>query len=275
MIGSTQIDENARFLTLSAANPGLEVTLFSEPGKRGPLAGCPAITHTSAMSTRLRRWRRPLILWGLLLGIALPCALTLLFAFVPPPITPLMLIRKIEGEGMERRWIPLAAVSPELIRAVIVAEDARFCRHHGFDWDSLDAAVDTYERGGRLRGASTLSMQTAKNVFLWPSRNFLRKGLEAGFTVLIETLWGKRRILEVYLNVVEWGPGLYGAEMAAQRYFHRPARDLTRRQAAALAAVLPNPRRFSPVTPSRYIQARIQTIDARMGHVPATATICP
>ncbi len=233
------------------------------------------MSHTSAMLTGLRRWRRPLILWGLFLGIALPCALVALFRVVAPPITPLMVIRHIQGAGLERRWIPLEAVSAELIRAVIVSEDAQFCRHHGFDWDSLGDAVDTYERGGRLRGASTLSMQTAKNVFLWPGRSFVRKGLEAGFTVLIEMLWGKRRILEVYFNVVEWGDGLYGAEMAAQRYFHRPARDLTRRQAAALAAILPNPRRFSPLNPSPFIQARIRTIDARMGHIGVPAKICP
>lgn len=221
-----------------------------------------------------RKFRR-LLLWGLLLGVTLPCALVILFRVVAPPITPLMLIRKIEGEGIERRWVPIEAVSPELVRAVIVAEDARFCRHHGFDWDSLGKAVDSYQQGGRLRGASTLSMQTAKNVFLWPGRNFLRKGLEAGFTVLIETLWGKRRILEIYFNVVEWGHGLYGAEAAAQRYFHRSARDLTRHQAAALAAVLPNPRRFSPITPSGFIQSRIHTIEARMGHLPISSKICP
>ncbi|PKU25369.1 monofunctional biosynthetic peptidoglycan transglycosylase [Telmatospirillum siberiense] len=227
------------------------------------------------MQTRFGRWRRPLLMWGLILGLGLPCAMAALFSVVAPPLTPLMVIRRIEGEGMDRRWVPIDAISPELVRAVIVAEDARFCRHHGFDWEAINDAVDTYEEGGRLRGASTLSMQTAKNVFLWPGRNFLRKGLEAGLTVLIETLWGKRRIIEVYLNVVEWGPGLYGAEMAAQRYFHRPARDLTRRQAAALAAILPNPRRFSPVTPSRYIEARIRTIDARMGHIPTNPKICP
>lgn len=233
------------------------------------------MSHTSAMLRSLGRRRRPLLIWGLILGIGLPCALVVLFAFIAPPVTPLMVIRKAEGEGMERRWIPIEAISPELLRAVIVAEDARFCRHHGFDWDSLGEAVDTYERGGHLRGASTLSMQTAKNVFLWPGRNFLRKGLEAGFTVLIEAVWGKRRIFEVYLNVVEWGHGLYGAEMAAQRYFHRSARDLTRYQAAALAAVLPNPRRFSPVAPSPYIRARISTIEARMGRLRVSSKICP
>jgi monofunctional biosynthetic peptidoglycan transglycosylase len=224
---------------------------------------------------QVKRWRRPLILWGLFLGFGLPCALVVLYDVIAPPITPLMLIRKAEGEGLERRWSPIDAISPELLRAVIVSEDARFCSHHGFDWDSLGEAVDTYENGGHLRGASTLSMQTAKNVFLWPGRSFIRKGLEAGFTVLIEALWGKRRIFEIYLNVVEWGHGLYGAEMAAQRYFHRPARDLTRRQAAALAAILPNPRRFSPIAPTPFIQARIRTIEARMGTLHLSSKICP
>jgi monofunctional biosynthetic peptidoglycan transglycosylase len=225
------------------------------------------------MWTRLGKWR--LVIWGMLLSFGLPCTLVILFGVMAPPVTPLMLIRKAEGEGMERRWIPIEAISPHVIRAVMVAEDARFCRHHGFDWDSLGQAVDTYKRGGHLRGASTLSMQTAKNVFLWPGRSFLRKGLEAGFTVLIEALWGKRRILEVYLNVVEWGHGLYGVEAASQRYFHRSARELTPRQAASLAAVLPNPRRFSPVAPSGFIQARIRTIEGRMGHLPASPVICP
>jgi monofunctional biosynthetic peptidoglycan transglycosylase len=227
--------------------------------------------QTPVMFTRLGKWR--LLIWGLLLGAGLPCALAILFRFVAPPVTPLMLIRKVQGEGIERHWIPIEAVSPELVKAVIGSEDAHFCHHHGFDWDSLGKAVDNYERGGRLRGASTLSMQTAKNVFLWPGRNFLRKGLEAGFTVLIEALWGKRRILEVYFNVVEWGHGLYGAEAAARHYFHRSARELTRNQAAALAAVLPNPRRFSPTAPSGFIQSRIRTIEARMARLPSK--ICP
>ena len=220
-------------------------------------------------------WRR-LVIAGAILGLGLPLAFVVLYRVVAPPITPLMLIRKAQGEGLDRRWVPLEAISPALMQAVIAAEDAKFCTHHGFDWQAIDHAIDRYEDGGRVLGASTISMQTAKNVFLWPGRNFLRKGLEAAFTVLIETVWGKRRILEVYLNVVEWGSGLYGAEAAARRYFNKPAKALSAREAAALAAVLPSPRRWSPVRPSGRVEARIRLIAARMRHVMIVGDrICP
>ncbi|MDR3441107.1 monofunctional biosynthetic peptidoglycan transglycosylase [Telmatospirillum sp.] len=221
--------------------------------------------QTVVMPTWLRSHRRKLALWGLSLFCVLPLVLVVLGRFVAPPITPLMLMRMTEGEGWEQRWVPIEAISPELRRAVMTSEDQRFCSHHGFDWIEIDEAAESYRDDGRVRGASTISMQTAKNVFLWPGRNILRKGLEAGFTVLIEALWGKRRILEVYLNVIEWGHGLYGAEAAAQHYFHRPAGALTRHQAAALAAILPNPRRFSPTSPSLFIANRIRIIESRMG----------
>lgn len=224
----------------------------------------------------LRCHRRSLVVGLLLLGLGLPLTAVVLLRFLPPPVTPLMLLRKIEGEGMDRQWVPLSAISPELVRAVIVAEDAKFCTHHGFDWDAIDHAIDRYHEGGRLLGASTISMQTAKNVFLWPGRTFLRKGVEAMFTVLIEQVWGKQRIIEVYLNVVEWGHGIYGAEAAAQRHFHHSAKTLSRREAAALAAVLPNPRGWSPERPGSRVQARIRMVEARMGHVPLPArAICP
>lgn len=219
----------------------------------------------------LKSHGRRLILWGAALGIGLPLAFVVLYRFMAPPVTPLMLIRMAEGEGMERHWVPLRSISPELMRAVVASEDAKFCTHNGFDWDAIDNAIDRYEEGGPVLGGSTISMQTAKNVFLWPGRTFLRKGVEAGFTVLIEQLWGKRRILEVYLNVVEWGHGLYGAEAAANHYFHKPATALTRREAAALAAVLPSPLHWSPVRPSRYVQSRIRTIEARMGQTALAA----
>jgi monofunctional biosynthetic peptidoglycan transglycosylase len=226
-----------------------------------------------AMLAWFRRHRRRLVIGGLFLAIGLPMALVLVFRFLPPLTTPLMLIRRLGGEGIERRWVSLDAMSPNLFRAVIAAEDAKFCQHHGFDWDAIDRAVDRYEDGGRVLGASTISMQTAKNVFLWPDRTFLRKGLEAYLTVLIEQIWGKRRILEVYLNVVEWGHGLYGAEAAALAYFHHPAATLTQREAAALAAVLPSPRRWSAVHPSGHVLARMRMIEARMGSV--SPRICP
>ncbi len=214
----------------------------------------------------LKRHGRRLAAWVVALGFGIPLVLTLAYRFVAPPITPLMLIRMVQGEGLQRHWVSIESVSPMLMRAVVASEDARFCSHHGFDWHAIDHAIDSYEEGGRLLGASTISMQTAKNVFLWPGRNFLRKGLEAGLTVLIEAIWGKRRIMEVYLNVIEWGPGIYGAEAAANHYFHKPALRLTRREAAELAAVLPNPLHWSPIRPDARVEGRIRLIEARMVH---------
>lgn len=190
-----------------------------------------------------------------------------IFRFAPVPITPLMALRMVEGEGLEKEWVELEAISPFLIQAVIASEDSKFCLHSGFDWDAVVNAANRYVDGGKVLGASTISMQTAKNLFLWPGRDFLRKGLEAYFTLGVETLWPKDRIIEVYLNIIEWGPGLYGAEAAAQRYFNKPTLDLTREEAAALAAILPNPRRFSPISPSRATAVRIARIKTFMGQV--------
>jgi monofunctional biosynthetic peptidoglycan transglycosylase len=219
------------------------------------------------MPAWLKRNGRRLLLWAAILVIGVPVVLAALYRFVPPPVTPLMLLRLIEGEGLDHRWVPLDAIAPDLLRAVIAAEDSKFCTHHGFDWDAIDNAIDRYEDGGHILGASTISMQTAKNVFLWPGRTFLRKGVEAGLTVLIETLWGKRRIIEVYLNVIEWGHGIYGAEAAARHYFGKPASALNRHEAAALAAVLPSPLHWSPAKPSRHVTARIRIVAARLGQV--------
>lgn len=213
-----------------------------------------------------RFWRRVFIL-AVVLAVAVPLGLTLLYRIVPPPVTPLMLLRLAEGHDLDKDWRPLAEISPHLRRAVIAAEDAKFCTHWGFDWQAIDNAIDRYEEGGRLLGASTISMQTAKNVFLWPGRTFLRKGLEAYLTLYVEALWPKERILEVYLNIVELGPGLYGAEAAAQVYFGKPASALSGREAALLAAVLPAPLDRSPARPSDYVARRAATIDARADQV--------
>jgi monofunctional biosynthetic peptidoglycan transglycosylase len=195
---------------------------------------------------RLFRWL--LLLTGLFAAVSV--AMVALYRFLPPPATPLMLLRAAQGYGITKTWRPLAAISPHLVRAVIAGEDARFCRHHGFDWEAIDAAWQRYESGrGRLVGASTISMQTAKNLFLWPGRDWPRKALEAWFTLWIETFWSKRRIIEVYLNVVEWGPGIYGAEAAARHSFGRSAAALTAQEAARLAAVLPDPRDRSAARP--------------------------
>jgi len=154
-----------------------------------------------------------------------------------------------------------------VFRAVIAAEDGRFMRHNGIDWRAMEDAMryNRLHKGRKVRGASTITMQTAKNTFLWHGRTYVRKGLEAWFTYMIEALWGKKRILEVYANVIETGHGIYGVEAAARRYFGKSSSDLTRREAAAIAAVLPNPRRWSPAEPTRYIQRRIQWVMGRMG----------
>ncbi len=218
------------------------------------------------MRRRRLPWRR-VARWlaGLLVGV--PLALTLLFRVVPPPATPLMVIRVIQGHGLDKEWRPLDAIAPALRRAVIAAEDAKFCSHWGFDWQAIDNAIDRYEEGGRVLGASTISMQTAKNLFLWPGRLFVRKGLEAYLTLYLEALWPKDRILEVYLNVAEFGPGLYGAEAAARRYFGKPAAALSAHEASLLAAILPAPLERSPARPSAYVAGRAATIAARAGQV--------
>jgi monofunctional biosynthetic peptidoglycan transglycosylase len=198
-----------------------------------------------------------------------------LFRVVPPPATPLMLIRRVEGYGIDKAWRPLERISPNLVRAAMAGEDAKFCEHHGFDWEAIRGAWRRYEDGARgLRGASTISMQTAKNVFLWPGRDWIRKAFEAYFTALIELAWGKERIIEIYLNVVEWGPGIYGAEAAAEFYFHKPAAALSAEEAARLAAVLPDPLKWSPSRPDRYVAGRAAFIRAQMQDLPLATPAC-
>ena len=197
----------------------------------------------------------------------LPTALILVYRFVPPPVTLLMLVRLVEGEGLDKSWRPLERISPHLAQAVIASEDNRFCEHWGFDWKELGGQLDRAMAGKQVRGASTISMQVAKNVLLWPGRDLLRKLLEVPLTPQLELLWGKRRIMEVYLNVAETGPGLYGAEAAAQAYFNKPASALTRREAALIAAVLPNPRVWSPGRPTSYIRQRARVIERRIGQL--------
>jgi monofunctional glycosyltransferase len=203
-----------------------------------------------------------------LAGAALSVVWVTAYLYVAPPLTPLMVIRRaVDGAAMDRRWVPLSAISPNLTRAVIASEDTKFCAHNGFDWDAIANAAEANEDGDRLRGGSTISNQTAKNAFLWPGRSFLRKGVEAWFTFLIEHLWTKRRILEVYLNIIEWGDGTYGAEMAAQTFFDRPAKALSAREAALMAVVLPSPRNWQPNRPTPYIARRADAIRQRMAVV--------
>jgi len=214
-----------------------------------------------------RRGRRGLlaralraIAWGLLAMLLLGVGCVLALRWVAPPTSAFMLAARLaawrDGERDYRthyQWVDLESISPQAALAVIAAEDQQFPFHAGFDFKSIRAAVRAHERGGKLRGASTISQQVAKNLFLWSGRSFVRKGLEAAFTVLIEWLWPKERILEVYLNIAEFGRGIYGVQAAAQAFFHENAARLGSAQSALLAVVLPNPRRFHVEAPSRYL----------------------
>jgi monofunctional biosynthetic peptidoglycan transglycosylase len=215
-------------------------------------------------AARLRRWA----LWLVGGFVLLSVAWVLLYAVVAPPVTPLMLIRALGGAGIHRSWVPAAAIDPDVFRAVMAGEDNLFCEHHGFDFQAIRQAWRNNQRGGRTLGGSTITMQTAKNLFLWPGRSLVRKGFEAYFTVLLELFLTKRRILVLYLNTVEWGGGVYGIEAAAETQFHKSAAALSQHEAALLAAVLPNPRRWSPARPTAYIAHRAAVIGQLMVQMP-------
>jgi monofunctional biosynthetic peptidoglycan transglycosylase len=214
-------------------------------------------------------------------GIALAAACVIsvaAYGVVTPPATPLMWLRGIEeGAWPEgRRFVPLARISRNLQRAVLASEDQRFCTHAGFDWVEFNRVYREWKAGGDPRGASTLTNQVAKNLFLWPDRSVVRKGLEAGFTVLIEALWSKDRILEVYLNIAEMGDGIYGAEAAARTHFKRRAADLTPLQGALIAGVLPSPRIRADAIDAPYMRARAMRIQQRMAQVQVgERRVCP
>jgi len=213
---------------------------------------------------------KTLLIILLVVVFVIPPAWVVVYRVIPPPITPLMAIRLGQGQGMDYRWRPLSQISPALVQAAIAAEDARFCEHHGFDVQAMQKAMaNNQRRPGRIRGGSTISQQTAKNVFLWPDRSFVRKGIEAYFTVLIEVLWGKRRIMETYLNVVEMGPGIYGAEAAAQRYFGTDAAHLTNLEASRLTAIFPDPLKWRATHPGAYVQKRSRKIGGALRTVSA------
>jgi len=191
--------------------------------------------------------------------------------FVPVYITPLMLIRSIEaitdGEmpKIKKNWVSIDGISQNMVQAVVASEDNLFIQHHGFSIQDIHKAIKHNKNGKRIHGGSTISQQTAKNVFLWPDRSWVRKGLEAYFTVLIELFWSKERIMEVYLNVIETGDGIYGVEAASQFYFNKKSLNLTKSQAALIAVCLPNPRKFNPANPSGYILFRKNHIINLMG----------
>ncbi|HLW31236.1 MAG TPA: monofunctional biosynthetic peptidoglycan transglycosylase [Aequorivita sp.] len=215
------------------------------------------------MIKKLFKFLLKLFLWF----IGLTVLWVLIYKFVPVPYTPLMAIRAIEGDEKYRTrhdWVPIEEISPYLQLAVICAEDQTFLSHSGFDRKAIEKAIKSNEKGKNLRGGSTISQQTAKNAFLWPHRNWVRKGLEAYFTLLIETLWSKERILEVYLNSVEMGDGVFGAEAASQYWFHTSAKKLKAENAAAIASILPSPRRYKANPPGPYVARRTQWVMRQM-----------
>ena len=196
-----------------------------------------------------------------------------LYKFVPVYYTPLMFIRGYEQLRESRpinirhEWVPIDEISQQLVQAVVASEDNLFLVHNGFDFDQIEIAKQEAKKGKRVRGASTISQQTAKNVFLWPGKSYVRKGLEAYFTVLIEFVWGKQRIMEVYLNSIETGDGIYGAEAVAQLHFNKPAAVLTTQEAALIAVTLPNPRKRDSSNPSVYMHKRQEKIISLMGKI--------
>ncbi len=197
--------------------------------------------------------------------ISFSVLLTLAYRWINPPVTLTMLSRTIkDGEPIKKDWVPIEDISPYMVQAAVAAEDNLFLVHNGFDVEAIKRAINHNEKSRRIRGGSTISQQTAKNVFLTQSRTWIRKGLEVYFTFLIEQLWPKERIMEVYLNVIEMGHGIYGAEVASQAYFHKSAKKLTMRQSALITAIYPNPRKRNPANPSGYVSGRASTIERLM-----------
>ncbi|WP_373505846.1 monofunctional biosynthetic peptidoglycan transglycosylase [Aestuariivirga sp.] len=215
--------------------------------------------------SKRRRWVR-WIFYAVALLLAWPLVLTLVYTVVPPPVSNLMLLRALSGNGIDRQWVSLDQISPHLPRAVISSEDARFCQHWGVDWTEFQGVIeDAFDDDeGPVRGASTISMQTAKNMFLWDGRFAIRKVIELPLALYMDLVWSKRRMIEIYLNIVEWAPGVYGAEAAARHHFKKSAKNLTRREAALLAAVLPNPIKRQAGKPSKRVKSIANRILVRM-----------
>jgi monofunctional biosynthetic peptidoglycan transglycosylase len=240
-----------------------------EPLPRRGIAGVDRALEKVKADKTARKVARPILIGALLLVLLGPPAWVMLYRFVESPGTVLMLQRAFAGEDIRRTPVRIGEISPHLVRAVIAAEDSRFCSHDGFDVEAIESAMEFNERqekrgSNRRRGASTISQQTAKNLFLWPQRSWVRKGAETYFTFLIEAMWPKRRIVEAYLNAAEWGEGRFGAEAAARDLFGKSAKDLTPREAARMAAVLPSPRKWRADNPGPYVRRRAATIEQRM-----------
>ena len=224
-----------------------------------------ARTALIGMKNNWRNYARKsltILKWTVVFFFASTLFIEVLFTFINPPITPLMINRvfeqKMDGKKakLHKKWMPIEKISPNMYQAVVASEDNRFLEHWGIDVQAIEKAVQYNKRHRRKHGASTITQQVAKNVFLWPARTWLRKGFELYFTVTIDLIWSKRRIMEVYLNVIETGDGVYGTEAAAREYFHKSAKNLTRGEAALIAACLPNPIKRNPAAPTPYLLRR-------------------
>lgn len=240
------------------------------PPLQAPASAAPA--GASRAGSVLGKALRLLVLvtagWAIVTAV-----LVVVYRFADPPFSALMMQRRLIGEPVVKSWVPIEAISPALVRTVIASEDGRFCQHSGIDLDAMQTAIER-AGDGTPRGASTISMQVAKNLFLWPSKSYLRKALEVPLTLAIETVWPKRRILEIYLNIAEWGPGIYGAEAAARHHFRKPARLLSDREAALLAVALPNPIQRNAGNPGAGTRRLASLIQARARGISSTQISC-
>jgi monofunctional glycosyltransferase len=238
---------------------GIKTIKTKQPPKKQPVKKQPAKKQSKNFFVKVMRFCFKILLW--LFGLSILSVI--IFKFVPVPFTPLMAVRALEhnkqGKDMvcSHDWVPIEDISVNLQKAVIASEDGYFLKHNGFDFKAMKKAYkNNQKKGKKIKGGSTISQQTAKNVFLWQGRSYLRKGLEAYFTVLIELIWGKERIMEVYLNSIEMGDGVYGAEAASLYWFHKNASNLSKYDAAAIAAILPNPRKYKATNSSSYVERR-------------------
>lgn len=220
------------------------------------------------MARKIFRFFLKLSLWFIVISVGM----VVLYRFIPVPVTPLMVTRYIEyrnddNVGLSHDWVSIDEISPNLQKAVIASEDDRFLIHHGFNFEAMQKAYNNNQKGKRMKGGSTISQQTAKNVFLWQGRSYVRKAFEAYFTVLIEVFWSKERIMEVYLNSIEMGKGVYGAQAASQHWYHKDAASLTKVEAAGIAAILPNPIKYRATRSSGYINRKQNKIVRLMRYV--------
>ena len=254
-----RVTGSPRTLWAETTRPPRTATVAPPPP--GPVRLAPAPVRSRARPVR----RAVRIIGWLLLGIAVGWAILLIsYKWINPPLSTLMLAQRLTGAPLSRSWRPLSAISPHLARAVIMSEDAGFCGHRGVDWRELEAAYERGLDGGSQGGGSTISMQVTKNLFLWPSKSYVRKVIEIPLSLAADAWWGKPRILEIYLNIAEWGPGIFGAEAAARAYFSKSALALTETEAALLAVALPNPLQRNAADPAPRQRRMATVVQGRM-----------